>query len=206
MRSSVLFESLQNLIGRKPSQNEIAKIIKTNQSTIANRVIRNSNFSDEEVELIEHVYNISLRGNRIEEETVPVDYFPEVFGSCGDGKFVLSEQKELIHVPKKFFSHYSPAKKYSVINAVGESMMPNIHPKDRLIVEHWAGEQIRDNQVYVFCYNNEIFVKRLIKNVDEVVIKSDNPDPAYRTRFIEKSDMNNLLIIGEIVGLMRDMR
>ena len=85
-------------------------------------------------------------------------------------------------------------------------MMPNIHPKDRLIVEHWAGEQIRDNQVYVFCYNNEIFVKRLIKNVDEVVIKSDNPDPAYRTRFIEKSDMNNLLIIGEIVGLMRDMR
>lgn len=206
MRSSVLFESLQNLIGRKPSQNEIAKIIKTNQSTIANRVIRNSNFSDEEVELIEHVYNISLRGNRIEEETVPVDYFPEVFGSCGDGKFVLSEQKELIHVPKKFFSHYSPAKKYSVINAVGESMMPNIHPKDRLIVEHWAGEQIRDNQVYVFCYNNEIFVKRLIKNVDEVVIKSDNPDPAYRTRFIEKSDMNNLLIIGEIVGLMRDLR
>ena len=191
MRSSVLFESLQNLIGRKPSQNEIAKIIKTNQSTIANRVIRNSNFSDEEVELIEHVYNISLRGNRIEEETVPVDYFPEVFGSCGDGKFVLSEQKELIQVPKKFFSHYS---------------MPNIHPKDRLIVEHWAGEQIRDNQVYVFCYNNEIFVKRLIKNVDEVVIKSDNPDPAYRTRFIEKSDMNNLLIIGEIVGLMRDMR
>ena len=103
MRSSVLFESLQNLIGRKPSQNEIAKIIKTNQSTIANRVIRNSNFSDEEVELIEHVYNISLRGNRIEEETVPVDYFPEVFGSCGDGKFVLSEQKELIQVPKKFF-------------------------------------------------------------------------------------------------------
>ena len=153
MRSSVLFESLQNLIGRKPSQNEIAKIIKTNQSTIANRVIRNSNFSDEEVELIEHVYNISLRGNRIEEETVAVDYFPEVFGSCGDGKFVLSEQKELIQVPKKFFSHYSPAKKYSVINAVGESMMPNIHPKDRLIVEHWAGEQIRDNQVYVFCYN-----------------------------------------------------
>ena len=206
MRSSVLFESLQNFIGRKPSQNEIAQLIHTNQSTIANRVIRNSNFSDEEVELIEHVYNISLRGNRIEEETVAVDYFPEVFGSCGDGKFVLSEQKELIHVPKKFFSHYSPAKKYSVINAVGESMMPNIHPKDRLIVEHWAGEQIRDNQVYVFCYNNEIFVKRLIKNVDEVVIKSDNPDPAYRTRFIEKSDMNNLLIIGEIVGLMRDMR
>lgn len=205
MRSSVLFESLQNLIGRKPSQNEIAKIIKTNQSTIANRVIRNSNFSDEEIELIEKHYGISLRGNTTE-ETVVIDYYPEVFGSCGDGKFVLSEQKELIQVPKKFFSHYSSAKKYSLINAVGESMMPAIHPKDRLIVEHWSGEQIRDNQIYVFCYNNEIFVKRLIKNVDEVVIKSDNPDPAYRTRFIEKSDMNNLLIIGEIVGLMRDLR
>lgn len=162
MRSSVLFESLQNLIGRKPSQNEIAKIIKTNQSTIANRVIRNSNFPDEEIELIEKHYGISLRGNTTE-ESVSVDYYPEVFGSCGSGKFVLSEEKELIQVPKKLFSHFSTQKHYSVINAIGESMMPNIHPKDRLIVEHWAGEQIRDNQIYVFCYNNEIFVKRLEK-------------------------------------------
>ncbi len=201
---------LQNLIKRKISYDEVAPILGLKSGTaLRNWVYRKKPLKEFEIEKIDEAFGIKdfkKQQNTSTEETLAVDYFPEVFGSCGDGKFVLSEQKELIHVPKKFFSHYSPAKKYSVINAVGESMMPNIHPKDRLIVEHWAGEQIRDNQVYVFCYNNEIFVKRLIKNVDEVVIKSDNPDPAYRTRFIEKSDMNNLLIIGEIVGLMRDMR
>ncbi len=207
MNYYTVLERIQNLTGLSLSQSELCKITGIKQNTMSNRAKRNSDFSEDEIETLNSYFGINLITNTTQtEETVPVDYFPEVFGSCGDGKFVLSEQKELIQVPKKFFSHYSPAKKYSVINAVGESMMPNIHPKDRLIVEHWTGEQIRDNQVYVFCYNNEIFVKRLIKNVDEVVIKSDNPDPAYRTRFIEKSDMNNLLIIGEIVGLMRDMR
>ena len=205
MLLDVKIEDLEKLIGFIPKQSELCKILDYNSSKISARAQRNSDFSDEEVELIEKHYGISLRGNSTE-ETVAIDYYPEVFGSCGSGKFVLSEEKELIQVPKKLFSHFSGQKHYSVINAIGESMLPNIHPKDRLIVEHWAGEQIRDNQIYVFCYNNEIFVKRLIKNVDEVVIKSDNPDPAYRTRFIEKSDMNNLLIIGEIVGLMRDLR
>lgn len=144
--------------------------------------------------------------NKNTEEKIAVDYYPDVFGSCGSGKFVLSTQKEVIDVPKKLFQHFSSVKKYSVINAVGDSMSPTIYDKDKLIVEHWDGEQIKDNQVYVFAYNNEIFVKRLVKNVDEIVITSDNPNPIYRPRFIEKDDMNNVLIIGQIVGLFRELR
>lgn len=85
-------------------------------------------------------------------------------------------------------------------------MQPYIQNKDLLIVEHWEGEQIYDNCVYVFCYDNQIFVKRLIRNVDEIIVKSDNPDPVYRPRYIEKEDMNNVIIIGQIVGLMRNMK
>ena len=142
----------------------------------------------------------------VSDDCISIDYYPEVFGSCGSGRFVLSEEKELIQVPKKFFKTFSPVKHYSVINALGDSMKPYIQDKDRLIVEHWEGGQIKDNRVYVFCYKDEIFVKRLIKNVDEIIIKSDNPDPMYRPRYIEKENMNDVLIVGEIVGLMRDMR
>ena len=148
----------------------------------------------------------SLLNDKKNSTPVSIDYYPEVFGSCGSGQFVLSEQKELIQVPKKLFSHFSPQKQYSIINAIGDSMLPYIHNKDKLIVEHWQGEQIKDNQVYVFCYKDEIFVKRLVKNIDEIIVKSDNPDPMYRPRYIGKEDMNNVLIVGEIVGLMRDMR
>ena len=156
--------------------------------------------------LKEKFKNLSFVQNQ-ENENVTLDYYPDVFGSCGGGAFVLSEQKELIQVPARCFSApFSSNKRYSVINAIGESMSPTICDKDKLIVEHFEGGQIKDNRVYVFCFGDEIFVKRLIKNVDEMIIKSDNPDPMYRPRYIEKEDMNNITIVGEIVGLIRDMR
>lgn len=163
-----------------------------------------SQLTEDKLQYLKTKYGSMLQSNI--EETIPVDYYPEVFGSCGSGKFVMSEQKELIQVPKRLFKHFSSVKKYSVINAIGDSMSPNIHDKDRLIVEHWEGGQIKDNKVYVFCYKDEIFVKRLIKNIDEIIVQSDNPDPIYRPRYIEKEEMNNVLIVGEIVGLMRDLR
>lgn len=187
-----------------------------NAGAIQSRVNADGYLTDEEITAIEKSQGVILYDRKITDcnllndkknsTTVSIDYYPEVFGSCGSGNFVLSEQKELIQVPKKLFSHFSTQKQYSIINAIGDSMLPYIHNKDKLIVEHWQGEQIKDNQVYVFCYKDEIFVKRLIKNIDEIIVKSDNPDPMYRPRYIEKEDMNNVLIVGEIVGLMRDMR
>ena len=50
-------------------------------------------------------------------------------------------------------------------------MVPIIDNGDKLIVEHWNGNQIQDNKIYVFCFNNEFFVKRLCKNLDEIIIK-----------------------------------
>ena len=82
-------------------------------------------------------------------------------------------------------------------------MMPYIHDKDKLIVEHWSGEQIRDNRVYVFRFGDNIFVKRLVQNINQIVVKSDNT--IYDTMKIEAIDAGDLQIIGRIVGLMRDM-
>lgn len=186
------------------SQEEMGKILGVTKQQVGRiesgkSVLTNENYNI----LLNHFGKTAL----IEEETVTLDFYPEVFGSCGNGAFVLSEEKEQINVPVKCFNFpFSKVKKYSVINAVGDSMQPFIYDKDKLIVEHYSGEQIKDNRVYVFCYCNEIFIKRLSKNINEIIIKSDNPDPIYRARIIEKEDMNNIIIIGEIVGLMRDLR
>lgn len=186
------------------SQEEMGQILGVTKQQVGRiesgkSVLTNENYNI----LLNHFGKTAL----IEEETVTLDFYPEVFGSCGNGAFVLSEEKEQINVPVKCFNFpFSKVKKYSVINAVGDSMQPFIYDKDKLIVEHYSGEQIKDNRVYVFCYCNEIFIKRLSKNINEIIIKSDNPDPIYRARIIEKEDMNNIIIIGEIVGLMRDLR
>ena len=100
---------------------------------------------------------------------------------------------------------YATAKNklYSMINASGNSMSPTIDNGDKLIVEHWNGSQIQDNKIYVFCFNNEIFVKRLSKNLDEIIIKSDNPE--YKVKTINGTTVNDLVLIGKIVSVIKSL-
>jgi phage repressor protein C with HTH and peptisase S24 domain len=90
-----------------------------------------------------------------------------------------------------------------MINATGNSMSPTIGNGDKLVVEHWNGDQIQDNKIYVFCYNSEFFVKRLSKNIDEIIIKSDNPE--YRVRTIPAKALNDLTLIGKIVAVIKNL-
>ena len=204
MKYSRLLSRLQNLIGFVPTQADLCRILNYSSQKISNRANRDSNFTDEEIEAIERQYGISLMENST--NCVEIDYYPEVFGSCGGGAFALSETKESISIPKNVFWEFSSFKRYSVINAVGSSMSPSIIDRDKLIIEHWDNEQIKDDRVYVFCYKDDIFVKRLIKNIDEIIVKSDNPDPMYRPRYIEGEDMNNVIIVGQVVGIVRDLK
>lgn len=150
-------------------------------------------------EYVENPKNSSLK------TSISATYFSEAEASCGNGKYELSGVKELISIPKCFIRAYSSAKTYSVINASGESMFPTIQNRDLLIVEHTNDMNINDNDIYVFCYEDQVYVKRLVKNIDELIIKSDNQDPSYSTKILKKEDMNKVYIIGRIVGLMRNM-
>ena len=55
----------------------------------------------------------------------------------------------------------------------------------------------------LFCFNNEFYVKRLSKNLDEIIIKSDNPE--YRTRTINGTTLEELTLIGKIVGIIKSV-
>lgn len=203
-------DALQNLMGFIPGHSDIAEILirsgVSNQSdkkklanALSNRLSNDGFLDEDEINAIEDSYAVDLSisvGDCIE-----LDYYPDVFGSCGNGVFVPSEQKEKISLSKDSIQNYSNSAQYSVINAIGDSMTPYIHNMDKLIVKHWEGEQIKDNSVYVFRYLDEIFVKRLSKNIDQIVIKSDNP--IYDTRKIPVS--KDFQIIGQIVGLIRKM-
>lgn len=209
MRYSELLDALQNLIDFKPKQRELAQILDVKLSIIGNRASRDSNFSLEEIIKIEKAYSIvglltgAATSIQVNDSCVVLDYFSDVWASCGTGAVVFEESKETISVPKTMIQNFSDSKKYSVINSRGDSMTPFIQDRDKLIVEHWQGGQIIDNCIYVFRYANELFVKRLVKNVTQIVIKSDNP--IYRPIEIEGKD-TDFEVIGQIVGLMRDMR
>lgn len=207
MKHSELLEALQNLIGFKPPAKAFVKMLDfSSEKIFYTRAQRDSNYTEEELQKIEQFYCIEIpRSNEKPIDAIEADYYPEVFGSCGGGAFVLSETKEKMIIPKKSLLNFSASKKYSIINALGDSMHPYILDKDKLVVEHLEYEPIKDNRVYVFCYNEQIYVKRLIKNVKELIIKSDNPDPIYKPIVLEGEEMNDIYIIGQIVGIIREV-
>lgn len=203
-------DSLQNLINTKISLAEIGNILGVSRASISQRAKVGRDMKREELKLIGDHFNVDLMPNSLvidnkPEETFKMDYYPDIFGSCGNGVFELSQEKDQIIVPKKaFFEKFSPNKQYSVINAYGNSMQPLIYDRDKLIVEHWNGEQIIDNRPYIFCYKNEIFIKRLVKNINQLMIIPENKD--YDVIKLNEKEMNNVQVIGQIVGLMRDLR
>jgi len=196
---------VSNQTKSKVTYKEFAQVLGYTKQYISQ--IKDEKLTETQQNKLENYYKVSLTNSNknLPEDSIILDYYPDMFGSCGNGIFALSPIKEQLIVPKKaFFTRFSPVKQYSVINAYGNSMEPFIYDKDKLIVEHYEGEQIIDNRPYIFCYKNEIFIKRLAKNVNQLVIIPENK--MYDTIKITGKQLEDINIIGQIVGLMRDLR
>ena len=172
---------------------------------MSNRIKNESEVTVSELKKIEDFFKITLFGETDDDtkNIILIDYYTDVFASCGNGSIVFSDEKIKLPISTLLITGFSNQKTYSMINASGNSMAPTIDSGDRLIVEHWNGSQIQDNKIYVFCFNNEFFVKRLSKNLDEIIIKSDNPE--YRIRTINGSTAGDLTLIGKIVGVIKSL-
>lgn len=206
-----LIQDLQNLTKQRITQKDLGDALGISKQAIGNKKADNYEFAEYEINKIKDYVISKYSDNKCtlvdNSDSVTLDYYPDVFGSCGTGYFVSSEQKEQIQVPvNALFKSLSKGKKYSVINAKGNSMSPYIESGDRLIIEHLDNQPIIDNHVYIFCYDNDLYIKRLYKNIDEIIAKSDNPDPIFKVKSIPKTQWDNLQLIGEIVGLMRELR
>lgn len=206
MKYSKLLKRLEEYTGTEFKQANFVKILNISRATISFRAKRDTEFSIEELVELERKLAMPsgyLSGMQTNENCVELDFFSDVWASCGTGAVVFEDCKEKISVPTSLIQNYSKSSKYSVINARGDSMQPFLQDRDKLIVEHWNGGQIIDNCIYVFRYANELFVKRLVKNITQIVIKSDNP--LYEPIKITDKDPD-FEVIGQIVGLMRDLR
>ena len=198
MKYNQCIEALSSAIGYKPTCAEIARVLGAKSTAIVNRANRDSKIKDEEIEVIEKHYAIKI--NRDVENFVELDFYPEVFASCGDGCTVFEESSTKLQVTKDVITNYSSNNKYSIISARGSSMSPVINDDDRLIIQHNVESQIIDDTVYLFRYNGELFIKRLVKNVDQIVCISENP--RFQDRIIVPKE-DNFSIIGKVVGLFR---
>lgn len=196
---------LTKAVGATVNQSMLANSLGITRQTISNRIKNDSELTVSELSKIERYFNVNITNQvrGLVASEVLIDYYPDVFASCGMGAVVFSDEKEVFSIPQKILNNYSKNKQYSMIHARGDSMAPYISDDDKLIIEHCEGEQVIDNRVYVFCYKQEFFVKRLAKNVDELIVKSDNL--SYSTRIIKDEDLEDLQIIGKVVGVIKSI-
>lgn len=205
MKYRVYLDTLQNLIGYKPKHADLSEILvagglNVSAGALSNRLANDGYISDKEQEVINK--SLAVSEDNADIGTIQLDFYDNVAGSCGSGLMVFDESCHKISVPKDVISRYSTTNKYSVILAKGSSMQPEIMDNDKVIIKMWNGEQIIDDRIYLFRYDNEIFLKKLCKNFDQIVVKSNNPE--FPHRFIEGDKIKNFNIIGEVVGLLRN--
>ena len=201
MKVGELITLISKQTGQSVNQSLLAESLGLTRQTISNRIKNESEVTVSELQRVEEFFKINVF-NSVSDVTF-IDYYNDVFASCGSGSIVFSTEKTKLPIPVSMINGYSKNKLYSMINASGNSMSPTIDNGDKLIVEHWSGNQIQDNKIYVFCYNSEFFVKRLCKNLDEIIIKSDNPE--YRIRTISGKSIAELILIGKIVATVKQL-
>lgn len=210
------FNEIQNILnektGCKVSQSDIAQVLKVTRQNINKRLKNNSELSFNEILEIENYYNISIVNNNFSKENqndnfnkiLKLKYYKNLSLNNNDDKLKLNETKYFISVPLCSISDYSSEKEYIVVNSNTDSMEPVIKSNDLLIIELTNTEQlIEDNSIYVFCYNEQFFIKRLIKNINELIIKPENLNSYYKIEVINNKDINKVQIIGKIRGLIR---
>jgi len=203
MKLDELLKIISYKTGTFINQSQLADSLGITRQTVSNRIKNNSQVTVSELKRIEEYFGISLFNESTEDDknVIYINYYSDVFASCGNGTILFSNDKVKMPISTQLIKGFSKQKSYSMINAAGNSMSPTIDDGDKLLVEHWNGEQIQDNCIYVFCFNSEFYIKRLSKNLDEIIIKSDNPE--YRTRTINGSTINELTLIGKIIGIIK---
>ena len=202
-------ETLQNITKKKITHNDMALILGVTKQAISSRVHRNSELKHYEWDILKDFYNNQYiyENNNVSNDNIIVDYYPEFKISVKNGKYKISGKKEAVSFPIKLVNEYLPDKKYFLIDAAGDSMQPEIKNGDKLIIEVSDNKEIKDNQVYIFSYKNKIFVKRLVQNVNQISVISDNQDKTiYPTQYISDINFDNTVIIGKIAGLTRKLQ
>ena len=195
---------IQNLTKTKVSLSQIGEVLGVSRAAMSKRAKLGSDIGVDELKQIENFYNLSLfdvQTKNNNSEHVTLDYYPDIEVSCGNGIIPFGETKEKMTVPVSLIKGYSKNKKYVIVSATSDSMQPEIKPNDMLIIRVTDTDTIIDNHIYVFCYEDRLYCKYLSYNVNQIIVRSANKD--YPTRFIEKENINDFRLCGEVCGHFR---
>lgn len=125
----------------------------------------------------------------------------DISASCGNGVITEREFASVLRSIEftsdfalKLFGRRS-TEHIKVITAKGDSMMPTIKSGANVYVDTKINYYDGDG-VYVFVFDNEIYIKRIQVTGTEIIVISDNS--VYEKWRLDKNSMNNFYIQGKV--------
>lgn len=190
-------DDLQKITKKKITYEQVAKVLGLGSKQAAqNRVTRKQQLKEWEIIALDEAF-LQQKVNNNNQKTITVDYYPDVIASCGNGTYEMSQECIEYQVPATLFPPSKNVKSYSMCHAKGNSMYPRIWDGDFVICEHKDNMKIENGELYIFCFDDQIYLKRLTKNINQIVVESENPD--FPTQYIEKEQMNDVHLIGHVI-------
>jgi hypothetical protein len=215
MKYSVVLERLQNLINYIPDQSELCRITGVKQSTMSNRSSRNSDFSSDEIVMLNEYYNINLFTNsKLEGGMQNVKFYPVNVSEIVEIPYWegLPDDLKVLNVDyvtaeKNFIqTHwYIEPESLRIVPMVGNKMYNywyKINDNDVLIIDT-SHNFIRGNGVYfATSRNNTRFWVREMQVLynDDVEFKGFAPS-GNTTRVLNKKQLEEVdfKVIGKVI-------
>ncbi|HDM8041162.1 TPA: hypothetical protein P0E05_004292 [Vibrio fluvialis] len=134
-----------------------------------------------------------------EKDVSYVTYY-DIAASAGAGRlieYVPNKRVELSETLRLALNIQTPSRA-KLLNMEGDSMHPTLKDKSILAIEEL--ETFKQDGVYVFTFDNTLYVKRLQKSRDGIKVISDNP--IYDAWFINRDEVDTPMftIHGRVTG------
>lgn len=190
-------DTLIQLLGNKPTQNQLASIIGITQGTLSSRIKNNTEYTEDEVKKICNYYGKDLSYGAT--DCIEIEHI-HINPSCGSGTVVLSEAdvtpvkigREII---KNLWS--SKPEDLKIFKASGDSMADTIEDNNILLVDT-AKTDYRNGGIFLLTINNDWYIKRLrLRITGELDIISDNPK--YPIETLRPETAKEIVIKGRVI-------
>ncbi len=130
---------------------------------------------------------------KLNDELITLPYYEDIKASAGNGYSNIETKKTFIKIPKTLVPTFH--KHLEIIKIDGDSMEKTIYNNDLIFVDKNDTEP-KTGKVYIFLYENELFIKRYFKLPNEIILRSDNsfyPD-------LKPQKHESLIVIGRVLS------